>query len=143
MKNKKILIVSHQFLPLSSPRTTRWKQIVDELVERGNEVTILSGTAPDNSLENYRVLFFGNKIITTTISNARNASNQKSNNYFKNLILNIAKVIYRLVFKLFLGLIMPCFGFSLFLKIEKILTIITMSFFQLVFHLLHIFVHIF
>ena len=57
MKNKKILIVSHQFLPLSSPRTTRWKQIVDELVERGNEVTILSGTAPDNSLENYRVLF--------------------------------------------------------------------------------------
>lgn len=101
MKNKKILIVSHQFLPLSSPRTTRWKQIVDELVERGNEVTILSGTAPDNSLKNYRVLFFGNKIITTTISNARNASNQKSNNYFKNLILNIAKVMYRLVFKLF------------------------------------------
>ena len=40
----KILIVSHQFLPHQSPRTTRWKMIYDELNNRGHEVMILTGT---------------------------------------------------------------------------------------------------
>ena len=44
MKNKKILVVSHQFLPYVSPRTTRWKLIVDELVSMGHEVTVITGT---------------------------------------------------------------------------------------------------
>ena len=48
MKNKRILIVTHQFLPFVSPRTTRWSLLIDELVGKGNEVTVLSGTNPEN-----------------------------------------------------------------------------------------------
>ena len=61
MNNKKILIVTHQFLPHVSPRTTRWKMIIDDLIERGNHVTILTGTPPDDSVKNYDILYFGNK----------------------------------------------------------------------------------
>ena len=35
MNNKKILIVTHQFLPHVSPRTTRWKMIIDDLIATG------------------------------------------------------------------------------------------------------------
>ena len=42
MKNKRILIVTHQFLPFVSPRTTRWSYLIDELVGKGNKVTVLS-----------------------------------------------------------------------------------------------------
>ena len=52
MNNKKILIVTHQFLPHVSPRTTRWKMIIDDLIERGNQVTVLTGTPPDDSVKN-------------------------------------------------------------------------------------------
>ena len=59
MKNKKILIISHQFLPFVSPRTTRWSLLIDELTKRGNEVTVLTGTAPEELKKNYEVLYFG------------------------------------------------------------------------------------
>ena len=55
MKNKKILIISHQFLPFVSPRTTRWSLLIDELTKRGNEVTVLTGTDPDNIQKNYKI----------------------------------------------------------------------------------------
>ena len=53
MKNKKILIVSHQFLPFVSPRTTRWSLLIDELINKGNEVTVLTGTAPEELKKKY------------------------------------------------------------------------------------------
>ena len=61
MNNQKILLVSHQFLPHLSPRTTRWKTLVDKLIDMGNEVTILTGSSPDETVENYNILYFGNK----------------------------------------------------------------------------------
>ena len=58
MKNKKILIISHQFLPFVSPRTTRWSLLIDELTKRGNEVTVLTGTAPEELKKNYDCLLY-------------------------------------------------------------------------------------
>ena len=55
----KILIVSHQFLPHQSPRTTRWKMIYDELNNRGHEVMILTGTPQEEKKEN--IIYVGNK----------------------------------------------------------------------------------
>ena len=43
----RILIVTHQFVPHVSPRTTRWKLIVEELMSIGHEVTIVTGTQDD------------------------------------------------------------------------------------------------
>ena len=43
-KRKKILVVTHQYLPHVSPRTTRWKLIVDDLINKGHEVTVITGT---------------------------------------------------------------------------------------------------
>ena len=42
---KKILIVTHQFIPHQSPRTTRWKLLYDELIESGYNVTVITGTS--------------------------------------------------------------------------------------------------
>ena len=47
----KILIVSHQFLPHQSPRTTRWKMIYEELINRGHEVIVLTGTPQEEKKE--------------------------------------------------------------------------------------------
>ena len=58
MKNKKILIVSHQFLPFVSPRTTRWSLLIDELTKKGNEVTVLTGTDPEKIEKNYEILLY-------------------------------------------------------------------------------------
>ena len=71
MKNKKILIISHQFLPFVSPRTTRWSLLIDELTKRGNEVTVLTGTAPEELKKNYEVLYFGNKKFSSNINKVR------------------------------------------------------------------------
>ena len=78
MKNKKILIVSHQFLPHISPRTTRWSLLIDELIDRGHEVTVLSGTKPDNIQKKYKHLYFGNKEISSNISRIRKNSQNSS-----------------------------------------------------------------
>ena len=102
MKNKKILIVTHQFLPHVSPRTTRWKMIIDDLIERGNHVTILTGTPPDDSVKNYDILYFGNKRISSTISSIRkDANNNSQNRAIKNFVYNSLKKIYRFLFKTF------------------------------------------
>ena len=102
MNNKKILIVTHQFLPHVSPRTTRWKMIIDDLIERGNQVTILTGTPPDDSVKNYDILYFGNKRISSTISSIRkDANNNSQNRVIKNFVYNFLKKIYRFLFKTF------------------------------------------
>ena len=57
-KYKKILIVTHQYLPHVSPRTTRWKVLVEELISKGHEVTILTGMYPDFDKDNVKMLYF-------------------------------------------------------------------------------------
>ena len=101
MKNKKILIISHQFLPYVSPRTTRWNLLIDELIKKGNEVTVLSGTNPVNLDKKYKVLYFGNKQISSSISKARLNSQKPSNNILKRTIYLLFKKIYRFLFKTF------------------------------------------
>ncbi len=101
MKNKKILIVSHQFLPFVSPRTTRWSLLIDELIKKGNEVTVLTGTAPEELKKNYEVLYFGNKQFSSNINKVRKDSQDSSNNYLKKIIYSILKTIYRFLFKTF------------------------------------------
>jgi len=101
MKNKKILIVSHQFLPFVSPRTTRWSLLIDELINKGNEVTVLTGTAPEELKKKYEVLYFGNKQFSSNINKVRKDSQNSSNNYLKKIIYSILKIIYRFLFKTF------------------------------------------
>ena len=101
MKNKKILIVSHQFLPFVSPRTTRWSLLIDELINKGNEVTVLTGTAPEELKKKYEVLYFGNKQFSSNINKVRKNSQNSSNNYLKKIIYSILKTIYRFLFKTF------------------------------------------
>ena len=60
MNNKKnILIVTHQFVPHQSPRTTRWKLIYDELEKKGFNIRVITGTRQDNSDSNIK--YIGNK----------------------------------------------------------------------------------
>ena len=101
MKNKRILIVTHQFLPFVSPRTTRWSYLIDELVGKGNKVTVLSGTNPENIEKNYDVIYFGNKKFSTNIRRVRQESNDSTNSLFKKNIYSILKKIYRFLFKTF------------------------------------------
>ena len=53
----RILIVTHQFVPHVSPRTTRWKLIVEELMSMGHKVTIVTGTQDDKK-NNKRFRYF-------------------------------------------------------------------------------------
>ena len=101
MKNKKILIISHQFLPFVSPRTTRWSLLIDELTKKGNEVTVLTGTDPEKIEKNYEILYFGNKQFSSNINKFRKDSQDSSNSYLKKIIYSILKKIYRLLFKTF------------------------------------------
>ena len=101
MKNKKILIVTHQFLPHVSPRTTRWSLLIDYLVDQGNDITVLSGTRPQASIKNYKVLYFGNKSMSSVINTVRQNSNDSRSSNLKKLIFRILKHIYRFLFKTF------------------------------------------
>ena len=101
MNNQKILLVSHQFLPHLSPRTTRWKTLVDKLIDMGNEVTILTGSSPDETVENYNILYFGNKKMSTTMNSIRKDANNLDNPSLKKIIYNLLKKVYRFLFKNF------------------------------------------
>ena len=101
MKNKKILIVSHQFLPFVSPRTTRWSLLINELINKGHEVTVLSGTNPENIEKNFKILYFGNKQFSSNISKVRKNSQDSSNNIFRKISYSILKKVYRFIFKTF------------------------------------------
>ena len=74
-KYKKILIVTHQYLPHVSPRTTRWKLLVEELISKGHEVTILTGMYPDfdkNNVKILKIIIF--KVMINQIFKALNIS---------------------------------------------------------------------
>ncbi len=95
MKNKKILIVSHQFLPHVSPRTTRWSLLIDYLVNQGNDITVLTGTKPQASNNNYDVLYFGNKNISNVVDSARQKSNDSTSSNLQIFVFKVLKLIYR------------------------------------------------
>ena len=101
MNSKKILIVSHQFLPFVSPRTTRWNMLINELINKGHEVTVLSGTNPENIEKNFKILYFGNKQFSSNISKVRKNSQDSSNNIFRKISYSILKKFYRFIFKTF------------------------------------------
>ena len=95
-KYKKILIVTHQYLPHVSPRTTRWKLLVEELISKGHEVTILTGMYPDFDKNNVKILYFGNKNNINVVSNLRAKSKQvSSGESIKKFFYGSLKKIYR------------------------------------------------
>ena len=95
-KYKKILIVTHQYLPHVSPRTTRWKLLVDELIANGHNVTILTGMYPDFDTNNVEILYFGNKNNINIVSNLREKSKQvTSGDSIKKVFYGALKKIYR------------------------------------------------
>ena len=95
-KYKKILIVTHQYLPHVSPRTTRWKLLVDELIANGHNVSILTGMYPDFDTNNVEILYFGNKNNINIVSNLREKSKQvDSGDAIKKIFYGVLKKIYR------------------------------------------------
>ena len=100
MMNKKILVVSHQYLPLTSPRTTRWKLLTDQLISEGYEVKILTATSQLSDDKNNNAIFLGNNKTSNLIIKLRKESN-KENSIFKKNLLNLLKKIYRFFFKTF------------------------------------------
>ena len=95
-KYKKILIVTHQYLPHVSPRTTRWKLLIDELITKGHNVSILTGMYPDFDTNNVEVLYFGNKNNINIVSNLREKSKQiTSGDSIKKLFYGVLKKVYK------------------------------------------------
>ena len=101
-KNNKILIVSHQFTPHVSPRTTRWKLIVEELISLGHQVTVITGTKQDQEDKDVNIIYVGNKNTSNIVRNFREKSNNLTNtNLFKRIFYNSLKKIYRFIVKTF------------------------------------------
>jgi len=101
-KNNKILIVSHQFTPHESPRTTRWKLIVEELISLGHQVTVITGTKQDQEDKDVNIIYVGNKNTSNIVRNFREKSNNLTNtNLFKRIFYNSLKKIYRFIVKTF------------------------------------------
>ena len=98
----KYLIVTHQFLPHVSPRTTRWKLLVDELVSLGHEVTVLTGTKQHSQDSNIETIFVGNSRASNVVVSLRNQSNSlDSKNRIKSIIFKLLKKVYRFVIRNF------------------------------------------
>lgn len=98
-KVKKVLIVTHQFVPHQSPRTTRWKLIYDELKREGIDVQVVTGTPQNGSDSN--IIYIGNKKASKVVKNLRDQSNVHQKSFFKNLVLRLLKKIYRFFYKTF------------------------------------------
>ena len=99
-KKKKILIVTHQYLPHISPRTTRWKLIVDDLINLGHEVTVVTGTK--QTIEDKKIIYVGNKSSGNVVNKMREESNNLSeSNIIKKLFYKSLKKIYRIIVKTF------------------------------------------
>ena len=95
----KILIVSHQYLPHQSPRTTRWKMIYDELNNRGHEIIILTGTPQEEKKAN--IIYVGNKNPEGVVENLRKGSNRSHDSSLLNLGFRLLKLSYRFLYKTF------------------------------------------
>ena len=96
---KNILIVTHQFVPHQSPRTTRWKLLYDELIESGFNVTVLTGTLQTN--EDPNIKYIGNRKASGIVKNLRTQSNNVQNSSYKNYLFKLLKKIYRFFYKFF------------------------------------------
>ena len=98
----KILIVTHQFVPHVSPRTTRWKLIVEELMSMGHKVTIVTGTQDDKKNNKFNTIFVGNSGSSNIVSNLRTKSNKiNSRNVIKDKTFKLLKICYRFVVRNF------------------------------------------
>ena len=97
---RKILVVTHQYVPHVSPRTTRWKLIVDDLVNRGHEVTVITGTKQLDEEKN--IIYVGNKSSSSVVTQMREKSNNLSeSNFIKRFFYKFLKKIYRIIVKTF------------------------------------------
>ena len=96
---KNILIVTHQFIPHQSPRTTRWKLLYDELIKSGFSVRVVTGTLQNNSDPNIR--YIGNRKASGIVKNLRLKSNIDQDSSYKNYIYKLLKKIYRFFYKFF------------------------------------------
>ena len=98
----KYLIVTHQFLPHVSPRTTRWKLLVDELISLGHEVTVITGTKQTGQDNRIETIFVGNPKASNVIVSLRNQSNNlDSKERIKGIIFKSLKKIYRFIVRNF------------------------------------------
>ena len=99
----RILVVTHQFTPHVSPRTTRWSILCEELSSRGYEVHVITGTRQNgNENKNYQVQYLGSDRLGSLIESTRRASSKsEENNIIKKLFFFIAKRIYRLIYRVF------------------------------------------
>ena len=98
-KIKNILIVTHQFIPHQSPRTTRWKLLYDELIKSGFNVTVVTGTLQTKSDSNIR--YNGNRKASGIVKNLRSKSNIEQDSSYKNYLYKLLKKIYRFFYKFF------------------------------------------
>ncbi len=98
----KYLIVTHQFLPHISPRTTRWKLLVDELVSRGHEVTVITGTKQTSQDNRIKTIFVGNSRASNVVVSLRNQSNTLSKKKrLKVIFYKLLKKVYRFAIRNF------------------------------------------
>ncbi len=104
MKNQKrhVLLVTHQFTPHQSPRTTRWSLIAEEIIKLGHKVTVVTGTKQEVINPNIEIIYIGNKKANNVVQNLREKSNNTegksiTNKYFYSFL----KKIYRFTFKIF------------------------------------------
>jgi len=97
---RKILVVTHQYIPHVSPRTTRWKLIIDDLIKRGHEVTVVTGTRQLDEEKN--IIYVGNKSSSSVVTQMREKSNNLSkSNFIKKFFYKFLKKIYRIIVKTF------------------------------------------
>ena len=99
----RILVVTHQFTPHVSPRTTRWSILCEELSSRGYEVHVITGTRQNgNENKDYQVQYLGSDRLGSLIESTRRSSSKSEENIiFKKLFFFIAKRIYRLIYRVF------------------------------------------
>ena len=98
----KYLIVTHQFLPHTSPRTTRWKLLVDELVLQGHEVTVVTGTKQTSQDNRIKTIFVGNSTASNVVVSLRNQSNTLSKKKrLKVIFYKLLKKVYRFAIRNF------------------------------------------
>jgi hypothetical protein len=97
-KRKKILVVTHQYLPHVSPTTRRWKLIEDDLISKGHEVAVVTGTQQLDEEKN--IIYVGSKSSGSVVSQMREKSNNLSkSNFIKRLFYKTLKKIYRVIVK--------------------------------------------
>ena len=96
------LLITHQFIPHLSPRTTRWKLLVDELIAQGHEVTVITGTKQENQNNLFETIFIGNSGASDIIVSLRNQSNNVDpKKTLKGIFFKFLKKIYRFLIRNF------------------------------------------